>query len=69
MHKYQISIYDDLYCNKSRIRLSNVLKNVDEVAIVCNVKTLMDCRDNDSCLKGFKTEEIDYMIEALTTSI
>jgi hypothetical protein len=69
MHKYQISIYDDLYCNKSRIRLSNVLKNVDDVAIVCNVKTLMDCRGNDSCLQGFNAEEIDFMIEAITTSI
>ena len=49
--------------------LNNVLKNVDDLAIVCNIKTLMDCRNNDSCLKDFNTEEINYMIEALTNSI
>ena len=69
MHKYQISIYDDLYCNKNRIKSSNVLENENEVATVCNIKTLMDCRNNDSCLNDFNAEEINYMIEVLTTSI
>jgi len=67
LHKYDICIYSDLTCNIHQIRHANELTDVCRIAIINNVKTLIDCKTNNYVLHGLTLDDINDMLNMLTT--
>jgi hypothetical protein len=64
-YKYGISFVGSISDSVRCIHLHNVNNNCNELCIINNLKTLIECQNNISVIEGFDTEEIVSIINSI----